>query len=398
MMYEPMSYSSPKSASAAAIGTAMVAAWVIACGAASAAEPDPARQQTMIEAGRRLFFDVRLSEPPGTACASCHDPARAFTGDNGSGLPVPRGSRAGMLGTRNTPTAMYLATSPGPGMSEKDGKVVPSGGFFWDGRAATLADQALGPLFSAHEMNNRDMAALVAKVAASDTAPLLRQVYGAEVFASTERAGKAITGALVAFEQSPTLSPFTSKFDAALRGEAKLTEQEERGRSLFIIAQKGNCASCHTVNPDSREPRDSLFTDFGFHALGVPRNKDIARPGVMDLGRCDTLPADAVDRSRWCGWFKTPTLRNIALTAPYMHNGRFATLREAVAFYATRDTNPERWYPGAKFDDLPESLRGNVDVEGRPYHRKPGQRPALNDEEIDDIVAFLRTLTDGYAP
>ena len=81
-----------------------------------------------------------------------------------------------------------------------------------------------------------------------------------------------------------------------------------------------------------------------------------------------------------------------------MHNGRFATLREAVAFYATRDTNPERWYPGAKFDDLPESLRGNVDVEGRPYHRKPGQRPALNDEEIDDIVAFLRTLTDGYAP
>ena len=72
--------------------------------------------------------------------------------------------------------------------------------------------------------------------------------------------------------------------------------------------------------------------------------------------------------------------------------------REAVAFYATRDTNPERWYPGAKFDDLPESLRGNVDVEIRPYHRKPGQRPALNDEEIDDIVAFLRTLTDGYAP
>lgn len=303
-----------------------------------------------------------------------------------------------MLGTRNTPTAMYLATSPGPGMSEKDGKVVPRGGFFWDGRAATLADQALGPLFSAHEMNNRDMAALVAKVAASDAAPLLKQVYGVEVFASTERAGQAITGALVAFEQSPTLSPFTSKFDAALRGEAKLTEQEERGRSLFVIAQKGNCASCHTVNPDSRDPHDSLFTDFTFHALGVPRNADIAQPGVMDLGHCDTLPANTEGRSRWCGWFKTPTLRNVAVTSPYMHNGYFKTLREAVAFYATRDTNPERWYPGAKFDDLPESMRGNVDVEIRPYHRKPGQRPALNDEEIDDIVAFLRTLTDGYAP
>ena len=171
-----------------------------------------------------------------------------------------------MLGTRNTPTAMYLATSPGPGMSEKDGKVVPSGGFFWDGRAATLADQALGPLFSAHEMNNRDMAALVAKVAASDAAPLLRQVYGVEVFASTERAGQAITGALAAFEQSPTLSPFTSKFDAALRGQARLTEQEERGRSLFVIAQKGNCASCHTV--ESGQPRSARFA---VHGLQLPR-------------------------------------------------------------------------------------------------------------------------------
>ncbi len=81
-----------------------------------------------------------------------------------------------------------------------------------------------------------------------------------------------------------------------------------------------------------------------------------------------------------------------------MHNGRFPTLREAVAFYATRDTHPERWYPGEKFDDLPQALRGNVDLDTRPYHRRPGQRPALSDEEVDDIVAFLQTLTDGYTP
>ena len=104
-------------------------------------------------------------------------------------------------------------------------------------------------------------------------------------------------------------------------------------------------------------------------------------------------------RSRWCGWFKTPTLRNVALTAPYMHNGKFATLREAVAFYATRDTEPERWYPnGEKFDDLPAQPA----CQRRPRHAavpsSPGQRPALNDEEIDDIVAFLHTLTDGYVP
>ncbi len=364
-----------------------------------AAAADEAKSQAAIEAGRRLFFDTRLSEPPGTACASCHDPARAFTGDNGSGAAVARGSRSDVRGTRNSPTLLYLESSPGPGFSEKEGKPVPSGGFFWDGRAVTLAEQALGPLFSPIEMNNPSAAALVAKVVASDAAPWLRKAFGADVLAEPGRAMEAITAALAAFETSPSFAPFASKFDAVLRGQAQFTAQEERGRSLFTIAQKGNCASCHSTNPDSRDPRDSLFTDFAFHALGVPRNRDIAAAGRYDMGYCDPLPADTLGRQRWCGWFKTPTLRNIARTAPYMHNGRFATLREAVAFYATRDTNPERWYPnGEKFDDLPPLLRGNVDVETRPYHRRPGQRPALNDEEIDDIVAFLHTLSDGYAP
>jgi cytochrome c peroxidase len=363
------------------------------------ATADDARQREAVEAGRRLFFDTRLSEPSGTACASCHDPALAFTGDNGSGAAVARGSRPAARGTRNSPTLMYLASSPGPGFHQRDGKPVPSGGFFWDGRAATLADQALGPLFSPVEMNNPDAQTLVAKVAASEAAPWLRKAYGDDVLRETGRAMNAITSALAAYEQSPEFAPFSSKFDAVLRGQAQFTAQEERGRSLFTIAQKGNCASCHTASADSRDPRDSLFTDFGFHALGVPRNPAVAAPGRMDRGYCDALPESAIGRERWCGWFKTPTLRNVARTAPYMHNGRFATLREAVAFYATRDTHPERWYPnGAKFDDLPPALRGKVDVETRPYHRRPDQRPALNDEEIDDIVAFLQTLSDGYAP
>lgn len=365
---------------------------------AYAGSPAEVRQQAAVEAGRRIFFDTNLSEPPGTACASCHDPARAFTGDNGSGRAVARGSRPQVFGTRNSPTLMYLATSPGPGFSAKAGKPVPSGGFFWDGRAVTLADQALGPLFSPIEMNNRDAAALARKVVDSEAAPWLRRAFGEEALADPERAMDAVTSALAAFEQSPTFAPFSSKFDAVLRGRAQFTAQEERGRSLFTIAQKGNCAACHSTNPDSLDPRDSLFTDFEFHALGVPRNADVAVPGKFDGGYCDTLPSAVAGRERWCGWFKTPTLRNVARTAPYMHNGRFATLREAVAFYATRDTEPGRWYAGEKFDDLPASLRHNVDLETRPYHRRPGQRPALNDEEIDDIVAFLETLTDGYAP
>jgi cytochrome c peroxidase len=281
----------------------------------------------------------------------------------------------------------------------KEGKTVPNGGFFWDGRAATLAEQALGPLFSAHEMNNPGAPALVEKVAASGVAPTLRRAFGEDVFADPDQALLAITGSLAAFQQSKTFAPFSSKFDAVLRGQAQLTAQEERGQSLFVIAQKGNCASCHTLNVDSRDPRESLFTDFAYHALGVPRNPDITRLGEIDLGVCGALPKGTAGSARWCGWFKTPTLRNVALTAPYMHNGKFVTLREAVAFYATRDTHPERWYPnGEKFDDLPPELRGNVDLDTRPYHRRPGQRPALSDEEIDDIVAFLRALTDGYAP
>jgi cytochrome c peroxidase len=105
-----------------------------------------------------------------------------------------------------------------------------------------------------------------------------------------------------------------------------------------------------------------------------------------------------------CGKFKVPTLRNVALTAPYFHNGRFGTLREVVDFYATRDTHPERWYPRdaagnvVKFDDLPPAYRGNVNTSEAPYNRQPGAAPVLNDDEIDMIVEFLNTLTDGYQP
>ena len=100
-----------------------------------------------------------------------------------------------------------------------------------------------------------------------------------------------------------------------------------------------------------------------------------------------------------CGLFKTPTLRNITITAPYMHNGFFDSLRDAVAFYATRDTDPARWFPaGKKFNDLPGQYHANVDVDTPPYQRRPQQSPQLTDEEINDIEAFLYTLTDGYKP
>ena len=366
--------------------------------------------------GLRLFFDASLSDPAGVACASCHDPRRAFTGNNSTMIGVAQGSRSDQFGTRDAPTVMYLATAPRFGRIEKDGKRVPAGGFFWDGRADTLEEQARQPFFNSAEMNNADTPALIAKVAKSAYADAFRQEWGEPIFDNPEAALDAVTASIAAFERTRVFQPFTSKFDAVMRGQAKFTEQEQRGLSLFTLRQKGNCAHCHSVDVASRDPQKSLFTDFSYRALGLPRSMRIpknADPAFIDLGLCERVPvALANDRKPGaespkpqvtdpvtCGFFKTPTLRNITVTAPYMHNGFFDNLRDAVAFYATRDTDPARWFPeGKKFNDLPAPYHSNVDVDTPPYQRRPQQRPQLTNEEIDDIVAFLYTLTDGYKP
>ncbi len=366
-------------------------------------EPNLAPRERL---GMKLFFDTRLSEPAGQACASCHDPSRAFTGNNNTTIGVALGSRPGVFGTRDTPTAMYLAAAPRFGNILKDGKRVPAGGLFWDGRADTLEEQAKGPFFNVLEMNNPDTPALIAKIANGLYAAEFRKAWGDGIFDKPDAALDAVAASIAAFERTRVFQPFTSKFDAVMRGQAKFTVQEQRGLGLFTIRQKGNCASCHIVDEASRDPAKSLFTDFTYHALGTPRSTRIpknADASFNDLGLCERIPMSgqkpsAKDAAQ-CGLFKTPTLRNIALTGPYMHNGFFDSLRDAVAFYATRDTDPKKWFPdGRKFNDLPAQHHANVDVETPPYQRRPGQRPQLNDEEIDDIVVFLRTLTDGYKP
>ena len=364
--------------------------------------------------GLRLFFDVNLSDPVGLACASCHDPRRAFTGNNSTMIGVAQGSRPDQFGTRDAPTLMYLATAPrfgNIGSIEKDGKRVPAGGHFWDGRADTLEEQARQPFFNAVEMNNADTPALIAKVAQAAYAGAFRKEWGEPIFDNPEAALAAVSTSIAAFERTRVFQPFTSKFDDVMRGEAKFTEQEQRGLGLFTASQKGNCAHCHSIDVATRDPRKSLFTDFSFRALGLPRSMRIpknADPAFVDLGLCERVPASGtkpgtiapkplVTDPAACGLFKTPTLRNITITAPYMHNGIFDNLRDAVAFYATRDTDPARWFPeGKKFNDLPGRYHANVDVDTPPYQRRPNQRPQLTDAEVDDIVAFLYTLTDGY--
>jgi cytochrome c peroxidase len=367
----------------------------------------------MQQLGRLLFEDTSLSEPAGQSCASCHDANAGFQGNAGSSIAaVAHGARgANVFGERNTPTLLYSFYSPDFGFSsENEGpttQIGPNGGFFWDGRVDFLADQASGPLLNPNEMNNSSRASVAAKVRDGHYADLARQVFGADVFADPERAYQRIVSAIASYEQAPRFRRFSSRFDDFLRGRSQLSAQETRGFALFQDPQKGNCITCHAGRAGSSDPHDWLFTNFGYENLGVPRNRAIpanADPSHFDLGLCDRSDLarhapPGTDVTQYCGFFKTPTLRNVAITGPYMHNGVFTDLREAVRFYATRDTDAEHWYPTAsdgttqRYDDLPPQYRANVNTEV-PLDRHPGEPPRLTDADIDDLVAFLRTLTD----
>jgi cytochrome c peroxidase len=227
----------------------------------------------------------------------------------------------------------------------------------------------------------------------------MRALFGADVF---ERSGgAAFEAALLAleiFQQSPAdFYPFSSRYDDVLRGRATLGAQESRGLALFNDPAKGNCASCHLsdIRPDGAFP---LFTDFGHIAIGVPRNPAVkanADPRFFDLGLCGPLRTDLADHADYCGRFRTPSLRNVALRQSFFHNGAIRTLDEAVRFYAQRDTDPARWYGAAgQLDDLPARYRANLNTEA-PFGGKPGAAPSLSEAEIADVVAFLKTLTDA---
>lgn len=398
-------------------GASLLAAIVMSPATAQTPPAQHAASLSPIELlGKRLFEDTNLSEPKGQSCASCHEAGKAFTGNAGSKVAaVAAGAPAGLLGNRNVPTVMYAMFAPAFSFvekkDEKTGKVemVPSGGLFLDGRADGLAQQAEGPFLNPREMANPSKQAVVDKVKASDYAPLMRQVFGDTAFDNSDEAYGKIAAALAAFENTSQFRPFASKFDAVLRGEAKFTKQEAKGFALFKDAKKGNCLACHTGKEDSRNPEDWLFTDYSYDNLGVPRNRaipDNADPAFFDKGVCERPGIDkaapkGVELEGFCGAFKVPTLRNVAVTGPYFHNGVIGDLRDAVDFYNSRDTNPRRWYGKdakgntVKFDDIPADMRGNVNTKEVPYDRKAGQQPRMTDAEVDAIVAFLKTLTDA---
>ncbi|MGC1695070.1 MAG: cytochrome c peroxidase [Pseudolabrys sp.] len=391
----------------------------LAFGLAGAQANDLTRAQANTRAaalqslGRNLFFDVSLSASGKMACATCHDPKHAFGPPNALAVQLG-GKDMRQQGFRAVPSLEYLQVVPQftahyfESSDEGDESVDngPTGGLTWDGRVDRLRDQAGVPLLSPFEMANESAADVVARGRAASDADELRKIFGETIFDDDAKAFAAITEALEVYQQDyRAFYPYSSKYDAYLAGRAQLTPQESRGLALFNDPAKGNCGNCHR-SERANDGTPPQFTDYGLIAIGVPRNREIpanADPAFFDLGACGPLRTDLASRTEYCGLFRTPSLRNVALRKTFYHNGSEHDLRKAIEFYVERDTAPERWYPRdasgrvMKYDDLPARYHGNINNEP-PFGGKPGDPPVLSAAEIDDIAAFLGTLTDGYSP
>ena len=370
--------------------------------------PDAAKLTAL---GRQLFFEPALSASGRMSCASCHDPAHAYAPANG--LAVQTGGIALKTpGLRAVPSLMYAQDAPpfSEHFSDTDGDDSvdqgPTGGRGWDGRASSAHEQAAIPLLSPFEMANAGVADVVRRLRGSASASAFRAAFGEHVLADERKTWTGLLWSLEVFQQSPTeFYPYSSKYDAFLRGQASLAAEERRGLGVFNDPRRGNCAQCHP----SGVKRGALpqFTDRGLVAIGVPRNPSIAanaNPAFHDLGLCGPLRQDLAAHLEYCGLFKTPTLRNVATRRAFFHNGVFHRLEDVIDFYADRDAHPERFYERGRlgsarsFDDLPASHATNVNIDP-PFGRRPKGAPSpLNRRDRADLLTFLRTLTDGYQP
>ena len=336
----------------------------------------------MQQLGRSIFFDAALSEPAGQSCASCHVPDAAFASP---GAAIAEGAVNGRFGNRAPPTAAYAAFTPVLKWDRVEKTY--AGGQFRDGRAADLVEQAKGPFTNPVEMNNPDLGAVCGKIAAGPYADDFARAFAEPLNCSTNGVDR-ILQALAAYEAGPEVNPFNSKYDYALAGRAQLTAQEMRGYELY--RGQANCERCHPSSPGPRgEP--PLFTDFGYDNIGAPKNpanpfyRQPAEINPEGSGYIDEGLGAVLKKPSENGKFRSPSLRNIAVneaTRAYMHNGSLKGLREVLDFYNKRDAEPGRWAPE-------EPATVNQDDLGDLK---------LSDRDIDDLLAFLRTLTDNWQP
>lgn len=369
---------------------------------AGSAADGPAAASAQAALGEKIFADASLSASGRQSCASCHSASAGHAQDNALAAQLG-GADLTLQGGRTSPSIRYLASNQA---FRFDAEGTPTGGFFWDGRATSLADQAGGPFLNPVEMAMPSKAAVVARLAQTPYAAEFQRVYGTDIFDRPEDAYERIKLSLQRYQlEDAAFRPYTSKYDEFLRGRSSLSDAELRGLALFNSPSKGNCAACHpsAKGPDGGFP---LFTDFSYDNLGVPRNPELAGNADAshhDLGLCARSGGDLAARTDLCGAFKVPSLRNVALRKALFHNGRFKTLKEALTFYVQRDLYPEKFYSRNAdgtvnlYDDLPAAYKANVNTSEAPYNRRAGEAPALSDAEIDDVIAFLSTLTDGWS-
>ncbi|MFQ5642311.1 MAG: cytochrome-c peroxidase [Thiogranum sp.] len=358
-------------------------------GGSSSTSSTPAGSATIASVGRAIFFDTNLSSGSNQSCASCHDPATGFADPGASAMaPVSEGSVGGEFGDRNAPTAAYASFSPpfrltSTAQTSEDGSKY-EGGQFLDGRRSDLVAQAKDPFLNPVEMNNADATEVVNKVRNASYANAFLSVFGAGALDDVTTAYDFIAQALAAFEASPEVNRFTSKFDASLVGQYTMTASEMNGMNVFR-GNKARCANCHVIDNPTGGP--ALFTNFKYFNIGTPVNtmnpayvSDNTHRDAGLAGNSNIAPADiATER----GKFKVPTLRNIELTAPYMHNGVYDTLDEVITHYDI--IVADSLYIAEVNDNIASELNPFTDT-----------GLGLSTQEKTDLINFMKTLTDGY--
>jgi len=341
--------------------------------------------------GQQLYFDTDLSADGTQACATCHDPENGFVDPRHNGVEkmASLGDNGKSLGDRNAPTASYAFFSPA---FHKTDKGIYVGGQFHDGRASSLKDQAGGPPLNPGEMAMASKEDVLKRLKANPAyVKGFASVYGTETLENAESAYDAMTDAIAAFEKTDEFAPFDSKYDRFLRGEVKLTNKEELGRVLFFSQQFTNCNLCHQLRKTPGAAKET-FSNYEYHNIGVPTNVTLRKANGVALETKDNglLLNPAVDDVKQAGKFKTPTLRNIAVTGPYMHNGVFKDLRTVVEFYNKYNSRADK----AQINPETKKAWGVPEVSENISMEELKTGPALDDKRIDALVAFMKTLTD----
>jgi len=336
--------------------------------------------------GQSLFFDKSLSLNANQSCATCHNPEKAFIDDRDNKVlsMASLGDDLKSLGDRQAPSLTYAQYSPKFHYDEKKKEFI--GGQFWDGRAATLQEQAGGPFLNPIEMNMPSKKAVIQRIKLNDYhVNEFKTIYGNEIFHNDEKAYEALTKAIESFEKTKQFSTFDSKYDRFLKGEYDLTVLEDLGRTIFFSNNNNSCASCHVLKGEDK-PYET-FTNYEFHNIGTPENRFLrAKNGINKIDEGLLANVKVINKIHK-GKYKVPTLRNVAVTAPYMHNGVFQELKTVVEFYdkynnQNRTINPETNKPWQE----PE-VKENISIDDLKAKR-------LSDRKIEALVAFMKILTD----